>query len=318
MYNFLPKSLMDNLRKQRYHIVGLHSAVKRCRWLRESLIHNRACYKEKFYGVQSHRCVQMTPIIYNCTMRCLFCWRIQDKDLEVSWEEHSPKKWDSPEEIIDGCLKAQRDILSGYKGNPKTDKEKLKEAFTPKHFAISLAGEPTLYPYLSEFISLLHKKGFTSFLVTNGTLPEALLKLDKEPTQLYISLYAPDKETFNLLCRPKSPNLWEKVLETLSYLPSFNCKSVVRLTLVRHFNLKNPEKYAEIIRKAQPTYVEPKAYMHVGFSQRRLSFENMPTHTEIREFSQALADELGYNILDESVESRVVLLSCLDKAIKIC
>jgi len=82
-------------------------------------------------------------------------------------------------------------------------------------------------------------------------------------------------------------------------------------------NLEHPELYAQLIKKANPTYVEPKAYMHVGFSRLRLGFENMPTHLEIREFATQLAKEMGYNILDESPQSRVVLLSRLEKPIKL-
>jgi len=48
----------------------------------------------------------------------------------------------------------------------------------------------------------------------------------------------------------------------------------------------------------------------VGFSRRRgLGYENMPRHEEVRAFSERLSAELGYNVLDESVPSRVVLLS---------
>ncbi len=55
-------------------------------------------------------------------------------------------QWDEPEEVIKGCIDAQLKILSGYKGNQKTNMEKYRETITPKHAAISLAGEPTLYP----------------------------------------------------------------------------------------------------------------------------------------------------------------------------
>jgi tRNA wybutosine-synthesizing protein 1 len=71
-----------------------------------------------------------------------------------------------------------------------------------------------------------------------------------------------------------------------------------------------------LIERAKPTYAEPKAYMHVGFSRLRLGFENMPTHREIRSFATELSEEMSYNILDEAEESRVVLLSRLEKPIK--
>jgi len=42
----------------------------------------------------------------------------------------------------------------------------------------------------------------------------------------------------------------------------------------------------------------------------------MPTHQEIQEFAMQIAKETGYNIIDESQESRVVLLSKLGKSIR--
>ncbi len=224
--------------------------------------------------------------------------------------------WDSPEDIVEGSIKAQLEILSGYKGNPKTNQQKFKEALTPKHVAISLTGEPTLYKPIGELIQAFHRRGFTTFLVSNGTVPSALAKLSEEPTQLYISVCAPDEETFKRVCRPQIPEAWEKLNETLKLLPSFKCPIVTRITSVRGLNMKNIEGYAKLIEKANPTYIEPKAYMHVGFSRLRLGYENMPSYREICEFAMRLAEETGYTIIDESEESRVVLLSRLEKPIR--
>ncbi|MDH5461294.1 MAG: 4-demethylwyosine synthase TYW1 [Candidatus Bathyarchaeota archaeon] len=308
--------LIRVLRNQKYHIVGRHSAVKRCRWLYESLIHDRPCYKQKFYGIRSHRCVQMTPAVVYCTLHCRFCWRLQSGDLEFEWDETDLPEWDIPEEIVEGCVREQLRILSGYKGNVKTNQEKYKEALTPRHAAISLAGEPTLYYHLDGLIHEFHKRGFTTFLVTNGTSPKVLSQLSEEPTQLYISVSAFDKKTYFETCRPQIPDAWEKLNETISLLPSLKCPTVIRITLVRNRNLKHPNEYARLIESANPTYVEPKAYMHVGFSRLRLEFENMPTHREIRSFASELSEETGYSVLDEASESRVVLLSRLEKPIK--
>jgi len=306
------------LKAQKYHLVGSHSAVKRCRWLYETLVHNRPCYKQKFYGIKSHQCIQMTPSLHFCTMRCLFCWRVQSGDMSsLKWEEMGMFKWDSSEQIVEASVRAQLKILTGYKGNPKTNKMKFRESLKPRHVAISLAGEPTLYPQLGELIREFHRRGFTTFLVSNGTVPEALTKLNEEPTQLYVSLCAYDEKSFQKTCRPHKENAWEKLNQTLAQLPSFKCPTVLRLTLARHLNLSNPEKYARLIERADPTYVEPKAYMHVGFSRLRLNFENMPTHQEIRDFATRLAEEIGYNLVDEAPESRVVLLSRLEKPVKI-
>jgi len=76
------------------------------------------------------------------------------------------------------------------------------------------------------------------------------------------------------------------------------------------------EGFAKLVAKAKPTYVEAKAYMHVGFSGLRLDFDSMPSHLEVREFAQRLAGETGYNIVDESEDSRVVLLSIREKPLR--
>jgi tRNA wybutosine-synthesizing protein 1 len=233
------------------------------------------------------------------------------------WEETKAPSSDDPEDIVEGCIRAQMKLLSGYKANPKTDMQKCGEAVKPRHAAISLAGEPTMYSRLGDLIRCFHERRFTTFLVSNGTVPQALSELSEEPTQLYISTCAPDKKTFQETCRPQIAQAWERLNETLALLPSFNCPTVMRITLVRHLNLKHPGRYARLVDRADPTYVEPKAYMHVGFSRLRLEYENMPQHREICDFASLLAGETGYAILDESRQSRVVLLSRLKKPIRL-
>jgi tRNA wybutosine-synthesizing protein 1 len=316
MENTISPSLLLALKKQKYHIVGKHSAVKKCKWLHEALVHNRPCYKQKFYGIKSHQCVQMTPALFYCTQHCLFCWRAQSGDLQVTWNELQLPELDTPEEIVEGSIRAQDRILSGYTGNSKVDWGKLTEALRPRHVAISLTGEPTLYDPLSELIRTFHTKGFTTFLVSNGTLPAKLAALSQEPTQLYVSTCAPDEQVFKRVCRPQVPDAWARLQETLGLLPSFRCPTVLRMTMVREHNLKSAEGYAALVAKANPTYVEVKAYMHVGFSGLRLRFEDMPEHGEIRAFAEWLAELTGYGVIDESVESRVVLLSALKKPIR--
>ncbi len=309
--------LTQALTKQKYHLVGNHSAVKRCKWLYESIINGRPCYKEKFYGIKSHKCIQMTPSLYYCTQQCLFCWRAQSGDLQVTWDEMKIPKLDSPHEIINGCIKAQEKILTGYKGNPKTSWRKFQEALTPKHVAISLTGEPTLYEPLGELIRTFHQKGLTTFLVSNGTLPSKLAKLSVEPTQLYISLCAPNEQVYKRVCRPQFPGAWLKTNETLGLLPSFRCPTVIRMTLVKEHNMNLIGEYARLVEKANPTYIETKAYMHIGFSNLRLGFDHMPQHGEVKAFAMELAQKTGYKVINEAAESRVVLLSKREKPIQV-
>jgi tRNA wybutosine-synthesizing protein 1 len=259
----------------------------------------------------------MTPSLYYCTQQCLFCWRAQSGDMSVRWDEMRNPNKDTPEQIVEGCFKEQERIISGYKGNEKTDWRKFQEAQSPKQVAISLTGEPTLYDPLDDLISLFHKKGLTTFLVTNGSVPSKLSNLSQEPSQLYVSLCAPNKEVYNKVCRPQFPTAWAKLNETLEILPSFRCPTAVRMTMVKNNNMTAVEGYSKIIEKAQPTYIEVKAYMHIGFSNLRLSFDNMPMHVEIRDFAAKLAKKTAYKLINEVPESRVVLLSKLDMPIQL-
>lgn len=288
------------LKKQGYALAGRHSAVKTCLWLRHAMNGQGFCYKSKFYGIQSHRCLQMTPTLM-CNQRCLFCWRPTEVPVPA------PEEWDSPEKIVEESIACQRKLITGFGGSPNAIKERWTESNEPNNVAISLSGEPTFYPYLPELIKEYESKGFTTFLVTNGTNPEMLAKVS--PSQLYMSLDAPDMETYLKVCQPRSASLWNKVNESLSLLKQKNSRTVIRTTLVKGVNMFKPEAYAELIKKASPDFVEIKAYMHLGFSRLRLERSSMPTHEEVLEFSKALAIHLGYEIADESEISRVVLLS---------
>jgi len=57
------KEIKEKLTRQHYALIGKHSAVQICRWTKKSLRNEGVCYKEKFYGIKSHRCCQMSPYI---------------------------------------------------------------------------------------------------------------------------------------------------------------------------------------------------------------------------------------------------------------
>jgi len=299
------KEKETQLYNQGYRLVGKHSAVKVCLWTKKSLRKEGHCYKENFYDTKSHRCVQMTPALNTCAHRCLWCWR----DIGFT----NPRwvgKIDDPKFIVDECIKANIKYLQGFGGNKKTDWKKYKEISKPQQFAISLSGEPTMYPKLPELILELRKQAINQFLVTNGTNPLMLTKLlekKAEPTQLYITVPAPDKGTYIAVCKPLIKNGWKKILSSLSLLKKFK-RNVMRLTLVKNINMIYPEKYAALVKKYQPQYIECKGYMWVGYSRKRLDKENMASHEEIKQFAQKIADNSNYRIVDEKQESRVVLL----------
>ena len=300
------------LQRQHYKLIGAHSAAKLCLWTKKSIRNQGFCYKQAFYGVQSHRCLQMSPNIY-CPLRCIFCWRTWESEPRNQF----PDKWDEPREIIDGAIEAQRKLLSGFGGLEGADKKKLKEAQDPNQAAISLVGEPAMYPYLGDFLGELNRRRFTTFLVTNGLFPERLAELSTQPTQLYLSLYGPDKQTHKKTNAPLTADSWEKIGQTLDLFPSLDTRKVIRLTLVKGVNMAAPEKYAELIKRAEPDFIEAKAYMFVGGSRQRLTIDNMPMHEEIREFVSALNRHLGYTLVAEKADSRVMLLSSGKKKAKI-
>ena len=222
---------------------------------------------------------------------------------------------DDPETIISGLVEAQHKLLSGFGGNTRAIKERYQESFRPTNFAISLVGESILYPRLPEFIRLLRQRGASSYLVTKGTYPEGLKKLlenDAQPTNLYISLCAPDSETFMKLERPVITNAWERQLESLKIARDFTCRKVIRLTSVKGRNMHSPGKYAELIRMELPEYIEVKAYSHVGESQARLPQEAQPTWDEMKQWAHSIAKAAGYTYTDEFEHSKVILL-CRDR-----
>jgi len=303
----LPEELQKLLVKQHYHLVGRHSAVKVCEYLRRSLMNKCVCYKEQFYGVQSHRCLQMTPAVAHCTERCVFCWRPVEWTIGTNLQE-----WDEPDFIVEESIKAQRLLLSGYGGlKDRVDQKKWEEAQNPNQAAISLAGEPTAYPKIGELIESFHNHDFKStYLVTNGTFPDHLKEMSKEPTQLYLSLEAPNKDLFKLLNRPVIPDAWDRLNETIDIFPLFKSRKVIRMTMIKGWNdsEKLIPEFAKLINKAEPDFIEVKSYMCVGYSRKRLSLDNMFTHEEILDFSNKLGEAIGYKLKDQMPLSRVALL----------
>ena len=245
----------------------------------------------------------MTPAVSWCPNKCVFCWRAIEKTLGAEMDQ----KVDDPETILDSAIKAQRNLLTGFKGFEGTDMKKWKEAQDPNQVAISLTGEPTAYPLIGDFIELCNKRGMTTFLVTNGQFPERLENIQK-PYQLYISLDAPTKEMYKKIDKPMFKDYWERFTRSIDIMSSIDSRKAVRLTLIKGMNMSNIKDYAKIINKINPTFIEVKAYMHIGYSKYRLPHEAMPLHEEVRAFSEKLAEEVSYKLTKESKESRVVLL----------
>ncbi len=299
----LTQEAKKKLEKQQYRIVGQHSAVKICGWTKNMLRGKGECYKYKFYGIKSNQCLQMTTS-FSCANRCVFCWRDYKAPVSKKW------KWkiDEPEEILQGCLEEQKKLLSGFKGFKDVKIDLWKESNKVKHCALSLNGEPIIYPKINEFIKLLNKKEISTFMVTNAQYPEQIKKL-KPLTQLYISLDAPNKKILKKIDAPLFKDYWERLNKSLKEMKKKKQRTCIRITLIKKMNDVEEENYAKLIKKADPDFIEVKAYMFVGESRKRMKQENMPLHKEVFEFTEKLKKFLsGYEIASEYKPSRVVLL----------
>ncbi|MFB6172946.1 MAG: 4-demethylwyosine synthase TYW1, partial [Haloarculaceae archaeon] len=262
------------------------------------------CYKNVFYGIESHRCIQMTPVV-RCNERCVFCWR----DHQGHTYELDGVEWDDPEAVVDASLDLQRKLLSGFGGNDEVPRERFEEALEPRHVAISLDGEPTLYPHLPELVEAFHDRDITTFLVSNGTRPEVLAACD--PTQLYVSVDAADRVTFEETVRAAEADAWERLIDTLDVLAAKDeTRTVLRTTLVEGVNDHHPGWYAAMFQRADPDFVEVKAYMHVGHSRGRLDRANMPSHERVVAFAEEVQAAMpDHDVRKEAPASRVALLA---------
>lgn len=289
------------LKKQKYGLVGSHSAVKVCGWTKKMMKGEGGCYKLKFYGIMSHQCMQMTTSI-SCANRCTFCWRGYKAPVSKDW------KWgvDEPKFILEESKKQHHKLLTGMKGNEKTNQTLYEGSRDVKHVALSLTGEPITYPRINEILELFNKEGISTFLVTNAQYSVQIKDL-APVTQLYLSLDAPNKKLLKEVDVPLFSDYWERLNDSLDYLAEKKLRTCIRLTLIRGVNMVEPENYAKLIMKGNPDFLEIKAYMFVGGSRQRLSIKNMPWHEEVVEFSQELMKYLPeYEIVTEHKPSLVV------------
>lgn len=304
----LTEEAKKKLKKQQYKVVGDHSAVKTCGWTKNMIRGKGGCYKLKFYGIMSNQCLQMTTSM-SCANRCTFCWRDYKSPVSKEWKQEW--KIDDPKFILDESIKAHHKLLTGFKGdtNPNPNKEPYEKSKIIKHVALSLTGEPILYPRINELINLFNKQGISTFLVTNAQYPEQIKNLSPV-TQLYISLDAPDSILLRKVDLPLFRDYWERLNKSLEYMNEKKQRTCIRLTMIKGINMSSPEKYAELIKKASPDFIEVKSYMHVGASIKRLSKECMPSHEEVMKFSKELIKYLkDYEIVSEHIPSQVVMLA---------
>jgi len=232
---------------------------------------------------------------------------------------------DSSKNIVEKFVASRDDIINVH-----------LEAANPKHVAISYDGEPTMYTRLGELISEFRKRKISTFLVTNGTFPErikALKDADSLPTQLYVTMAAPDKETYLRVCSSVKPYFpvhedhWERLNKTLGMLSSLDCRTVIRITSVRGVNMTNCEGYRETIQKANPNFLEVKGFSISGNAPRiserlgqtdigykdpsllKNALKYAPTHKEVFDFAKKISHDFRvFPLINQSELNRQVLM----------
>lgn len=302
------------LTKQGYSIVGSHSGVKICRWTKSALRGRGSCYKYSLYGINSHQCMETTPSL-SCSNKCVFCWRHGTNPVGTTW------RWvvDPPDMIFDGVKENHYKKIKMMRGVPGVRAERYAEALRIRHCALSLVGEPIFYPYINEFLALLHNERISSFLVCNAQHPDQLAAL-KAVTQLYVSIDASNKDSLRKIDRPLHRDFWERFLRCLDILREkrFRHRTVYRLTLVKGFNVEDEaEGYAQLIERGLPCFVEVKGVTYCGTSTSSnagLSMSNVPFYWEVCEFVKALDKRLqekglDYGIAAEHAHSCCILLA---------
>ncbi len=311
--------ITSQLKKAKYGVSD-HSTVELCHWTKKSFKGEGDCYKMKFYGITTHRCMEFSPAGMYCENRCVYCWRPMEFYNSM---QMPPDKVAAPEEIVANLMEERRKLIMGHYGDPRQDRKKLDESLLPNHYAISLSGEPTMYPQLPELIKYLKTFPETKsiFLVTNGQEPNMIQRLQDEdalPTQLYLSTNAPDEETFQLVNKPRYKDAWGRWNTSLEMLSKLNTRTVLRITLIKDYNTSDEliPKFAQMFKRANVHFIEAKSYMHVGRSTNRLEYSNSLEMSEVRHFADEVVKQSEiYSVMDESAISRIVVLQNQNRVI---
>ncbi|NXD88031.1 TYW1 synthase, partial [Halcyon senegalensis] len=288
-----------------YRLIGSHSGVKLCRWTKSMLRGRGGCYKHTFYGIESHRCMEATPSLA-CANKCVFCWRHHTNPVGTEWRW----KMDQPEMILQEAIENHQNMIKQFKGVSGVKADRFEEAMTAKHCALSLVGEPIMYPEINRFVRLLHQHSISSFLVTNAQFPDEIRNLEPV-TQLYVSVDASTKESLKRIDRPLFKDFWQRFLDSLKALSEKQQRTVYRLTLVKAWNVDDLKAYADLISLGKPDFIEVKGVTYCGESSAsNLTMANIPWHEEVVHFVQELADLIpDYEIACEHEHSNCLLIA---------
>ncbi|EPY77572.1 hypothetical protein CB1_001241020 [Camelus ferus] len=217
---------------------------------------------------------------------------------------------------------ALREALT-KQGVPGVKEERFEEGMTVKHCALSLVGEPIMYPEINRFLKLLHECRISSFLVTNAQFPveishfplsvllaSALPFLMLQPNLTDTENHDKSLKHYGFLLLVGFENLRFKHRGRL-WLSSQQQRTVYRLTLVKAWNVDELQAYAELVSLGSPDFIEVKGVTYCGESSASsLTMANVPWHEEVARFVCELVELIpDYEIACEHEHSNCLLIA---------
>ncbi|TXT62224.1 MAG: S-adenosyl-L-methionine-dependent tRNA 4-demethylwyosine synthase [Promethearchaeota archaeon] len=313
-----PRDLVEEMIRHQRNIIENHLPLRRYLDNYEVML-DILCYMLKNEGSQNldtlshHIHISKTKI-----QRALNLLRNQDYIMATtdSMEAYELEKeirssLDSREELellINRDLTTPNDIMQAH-----------SEALFPNHAAISLDGEPLLYPKISGLVNEFKKRHFTTFIVTNGTCPERLEALEALPSQLYITLSAPNEQIYKKVSRPMIKNGWDNIHASLDLVESLSTRTLIRLTAINNLNLKEDliDDYIRIVEKANPDFFEIKGFTLQAKAlliNKRLKNQKplqnyFPSYEFLEEIATQFARKSGFKLIYTNKVSRDFLFS---------
>ncbi len=227
---------------------------------------------------------------------------------------------DAPELIVEGALAKHAAMVKEFKGTPGVIPARWAAAAVPRHCALSLVGEPIMYPHINALLRLLHGRRISTFLVTNAQFPDAIAALEPV-TQLYVSIDAPTREALRAVDRPLFADFWERFLGCLDALRAKRQRTVYRLTLIAgpegNMGRGAAAAYAALIARGAPELIEVKGVTWSGVSDgSNLTMASVPWHADVKAFCEELAAAVAtvggappYGLAAEHAHSCCVLLA---------
>ena len=313
-----PADLVEEMLRHQRNIVKQHLPLKRYLFNYEIMIdilHYMSTNKER---QELDKLASVLSISKNKTFRALNLLKNQDF---VKLVDPNTDAYELDADIK-CCLSSRDEIELLVNRELTTPKEIMKthnEALNPNHAAISLDGEPLLYPRVSGLVHQFRKRGMTTFIVTNSTLPEKIEQMDSLPSQFYFTLPAPNEQIYKRTCRPMVRNGWEKINKSLELVDSLSTRTLIRLTAIKNLNLREDflNEYIKIIDRANPNFFEIKGFTlqakALQISERLKSQHPVkyyfPKYNYLKDIAQEFEKRSGFPLIYKNERSRDFLFA---------